>query len=98
MKDKSGNRSLLSNGVARTHFMPPDGACILTVLKPLQSLTGGSRLDALQNRRLTNRRAINSSPARATIRTDGRRYLHLRIRIYAISYSSHFSNKIFCGH
>src|SRR5262245_21861047 len=27
--------------------MPPDGACILTVLKPLQSLTGGSRLDAL---------------------------------------------------
>jgi hypothetical protein len=47
MKDKSGNQSLLSNGVARTHFMPPDGACILTVLKPLQSLTGGSRLDAL---------------------------------------------------
>ena len=47
IKDKSGNRSLLSNGVARTHFMPPDGACILTVLKPLQSLTGGSRLDAL---------------------------------------------------
>jgi len=31
--------------VARTHFMPPDGACILTVLKPLQSLTGGSRLE-----------------------------------------------------
>src|SRR5262245_45152431 len=25
--------------------MPPDGACILTVLKPLQSLTGGSRLE-----------------------------------------------------
>jgi hypothetical protein len=47
IKDKSGNRSLLSNGVARTHFMPPDGACILTVLKPLQSLTGGSRFDAL---------------------------------------------------
>jgi hypothetical protein len=59
MKDKSGNPSLLSNGVARTHFMPPDGACILTVLKPLQSLTGGSRLDALQNRRLTNHCAIN---------------------------------------
>src|SRR5262245_34672707 len=47
MRNISGNRSLLSNGVARTHFMPPDGACILTVLKPLQSLTGGSRLDAL---------------------------------------------------
>src|SRR5262249_13526626 len=47
MKDKSGNRSLLSNGVACTHFMPPDGACILTVLKQLQSLTGGSRLEAL---------------------------------------------------
>jgi hypothetical protein len=47
IRDKSGNPSLLSNGVARTHFMPPDGACILTVLKPLQSLTGGSRLDAL---------------------------------------------------
>jgi hypothetical protein len=47
MRNKSGNQSLLSNGVARTHFMPPDGACILTVLKPLQSLTGGSRLDAL---------------------------------------------------
>jgi hypothetical protein len=47
MRNKSGNPSLLSNGVARTHFMPPDGACILTVLKPLQSLTGGSRLDAL---------------------------------------------------
>jgi hypothetical protein len=47
MKNKSGNQSLLSNGVARTHFMPPDGACILTVLKPLQSLTGGSRHDAL---------------------------------------------------
>src|SRR5215475_1768856 len=26
--------------------MPPDGACILTVLKPLQSLTGGSRLES----------------------------------------------------
>jgi hypothetical protein len=98
MKDKSGNRSLLSNGVARTHFMPPDGACILTVLKPLQSLTGGSRLDALQNRRLTNRRAINTLPANAMIRTDNRRYLYLRIRIYAISYTSHFPNKIFCRH
>lgn len=47
IRNKSGNPSMLSNGVARTHFMPPDGACILTVLKPLQSLTGGSRLDAI---------------------------------------------------
>ena len=98
MKDKSGNRSLLSNGVARTHFMPPDGACILTVLKPLQSLTGGSRLDALQNRRLTNRRAINTLRPFANTRTDIRRYLYLLIRIYAISHTSHFPNKIFCRH
>src|SRR5262245_3652571 len=98
MEDKSGNQSLLSNGVARTHFMPPDGACILTVLKPLQSLTGGSRLDALQNRRLTNRRAITPLRPRATTRTDIRRYLYLSIRIYAISYTSHFPNKIFYRH
>src|SRR5215470_18838433 len=96
MKDKSGNRSLLSNGVARTHFMPPDGACILTVLKPLQSLTGGSRLDALQNRRPTNRRATNTLRLFAKTREDIRRYLYLRIRIYAVSHTSHFPNKIFC--
>jgi hypothetical protein len=63
IKDKSGNRSLLSNGVARTHFMPPDGACILTVLKPLQSLTGGSRLDALAKSAPDKSRAINNPSA-----------------------------------
>src|SRR5262245_1665140 len=98
MKDKSGNRSLLSNGVARTHFMPPDGACILTVLKPLQSLTGGSRLDALQNRRLTYHRAINAIRPLVNTTADIRRYLYLRIRIYAISHTSFFPNKIFCRH
>ena len=77
--------------------MPPDGACILTVLKPLQSLTGGSRFDALQYRRLTNRRANNTIQLRATTSAYIRRYLYLRIRIYAISYTSHFPNKIFVG-
>src|SRR5215510_1004560 len=85
MKDKSGNRSLLSNGVARTHFMPPDGACILTVLKPLQSLTGGSRLDALQNRRLTNRRAINIPSARGYDKGG-----HSALSVFAHSYLRHF--------
>jgi hypothetical protein len=51
----------------------------------------------LQNRRLTNRRAINNLPDRATTVADIRRYLCLRMRIYAISYTSHFPDKIFVG-
>jgi len=76
---------LLSNGVARTHFMPPDGACILTVLKPLQSLTGGSRFDALAISApdKSPREQHHSAP-----RDDKR--VHTTLSIFAHSYLRHF--------
>jgi hypothetical protein len=95
MRNKSGNQSLLSNGVARTHFMPPDGACILTVLKPLQSLTGGSRLVAIAKSAPDNSSRNQRSPTPRKKEMDIRRYLYLSICIYAISYTPHFLKKIF---
>jgi hypothetical protein len=50
----------------------------------------------LQNRRLTNRRTIQTPLRRASKGMNIRRYLYLRIRIYGISYASNFPNKIFC--
>jgi hypothetical protein len=95
MRNKSGNQSLLSNGVARTHFMPPDGACILTVLKPLQSLTGGSRLDAIAKSAPDKSSSNQRHPASREKELGFRRYLYLSICIYAISYTSHFLMKFF---
>jgi hypothetical protein len=90
MKDKSGNQSLLSNGVARTHFMPPDGACILTVLKPLQSLTGGSRLDALA-KSAPDESLCDQHPSAPRLDKDG----HSALSIFAHSYLRHFSHITF---
>ncbi|HEU0179894.1 MAG TPA: hypothetical protein VFV58_37145, partial [Blastocatellia bacterium] len=84
-RNKSGNRSLLSNGVARTHFMPPDGACILTVLKPLQSLTGGSRLDALA-KSAPDKWPRNQLPSVSRDDCEG----YSALSIFAYSYLRHF--------
>jgi hypothetical protein len=92
MRNKSGNRSLLSNGVARTHFMPPDGACILTVLKPLQSLTGGSRLDALA-KSAPDRSPRDQQPSES--RDDSCEYSTLSM--FAHAYLRHFLHISFSG-
>jgi hypothetical protein len=75
--------------------MPPDGACILTVLKPLQSLTGGSRLDAFAKSAPDNSSSNQRHPASREKELGFRRYLYLSICIYAISYTSHFLMKFF---
>jgi hypothetical protein len=85
MRNKSGNRSLLSNGVARTHFMPPDGACILTVLKPLQSLTGGSRFEALAKSAPDETPRDRDTPA-PRVERDG----YSALSIFAYSYLRYF--------
>jgi hypothetical protein len=61
--------------------MPPDGACILTVLKPLQSLTGGSRLDALAISAPDKSSRNQCSPTPRKKESDIRRYLYLSICI-----------------